>query len=106
MIIIHCTAGKDRAGIAAALILKSLGVYTKTVLADYLLTNNYWNHSNYIRPGMDIKTANTISSARKIYSDAAFAAIKKQHNSVQNYFRNEIGLHQKEQAVLQKMYLE
>lgn len=34
-----CSAGKDRAGIAAALILTALGVPRESVIADYLLTD-------------------------------------------------------------------
>ena len=37
--VFHCTAGKDRTGIAAALVLLALGVSRDVVQADYLLTN-------------------------------------------------------------------
>ena len=40
-IVIHCTAGKDRAGMAAAIVLTALGVSKDVVLSDYLLTNEY-----------------------------------------------------------------
>ena len=39
--LVHCTAGKDRAGFASALILSVLGVPQETVLEDFLLTNHY-----------------------------------------------------------------
>ncbi len=35
----HCTAGKDRTGIASALILASLGADRKTIFEDYLVSN-------------------------------------------------------------------
>lgn len=35
----HCSAGKDRAGIAAALVLCALGVSRQEIMEDYLLTN-------------------------------------------------------------------
>ena len=35
----NCSAGKDRAGTAAALILSALGVPRETVVEDYVLTN-------------------------------------------------------------------
>lgn len=38
-LLFHCTAGKDRAGIAAALLLDVLGVPWETILADYSLSN-------------------------------------------------------------------
>ena len=36
----HCTAGKDRTGVAAALILLCLGASEETVMEDYLLSNS------------------------------------------------------------------
>ncbi|MFT5193330.1 MAG: protein-tyrosine phosphatase [Cellvibrionaceae bacterium] len=38
-VMFHCTAGKDRAGLTAALLLSLLGVPRKTVVADYSLSN-------------------------------------------------------------------
>jgi Tyrosine phosphatase family len=35
----YCTAGKDRTGWLAAIILTALGVDERTVVADYLMTN-------------------------------------------------------------------
>ena len=38
-VVFHCSAGKDRTGLLAALILEVLGVNAETIRADYLLTN-------------------------------------------------------------------
>jgi protein-tyrosine phosphatase len=38
-ILIHCTAGKDRAGVAAMLILEAVGVNRETIMEDFMLTN-------------------------------------------------------------------
>lgn len=40
-ILIHCTAGKDRTGMLAALIHLALGVHPDDVLADYVMTNEF-----------------------------------------------------------------
>lgn len=40
-VLFHCTAGKDRTGVAAMVILMALGVDERTIIADYLLTNEY-----------------------------------------------------------------
>lgn len=40
-ILFHCSSGKDRTGMGAALILLALNVDEKTVLEDYLKTNEY-----------------------------------------------------------------
>ena len=38
-VVFHCSAGKDRTGVLAALLLEVLGVDADTITADYLLTN-------------------------------------------------------------------
>ena len=38
-VVFHCSAGKDRTGLLAAMILEVLGVDAETIRADYLLTN-------------------------------------------------------------------
>ena len=40
-VVIHCTAGKDRTGLGAALLLGAVGVDRDTVIADYALTDEY-----------------------------------------------------------------
>jgi protein-tyrosine phosphatase len=47
--IVHCAAGKDRTGIAVAVLLRSLGVPEQTVIEDYLLTNTSGNFEEFIR---------------------------------------------------------
>ncbi|MBD5429618.1 tyrosine-protein phosphatase [Lactobacillus sp.] len=41
-LVFHCSAGKDRTGMTAALILTALGVDEKTIAQDYLLTNKLY----------------------------------------------------------------
>ena len=38
-ILIHCNAGKDRAGVAVTLIMEALGVDRETIMDEFLLTN-------------------------------------------------------------------
>ena len=38
-VVFHCSAGKDRTGLLAAMMLEVLGVDAETIRADYLLTN-------------------------------------------------------------------
>lgn len=38
-LVVHCTAGKDRTGLAVGLLLLALGVPEETVIADYTLSN-------------------------------------------------------------------
>ncbi len=41
-LLFHCSAGKDRTGMGAALLLLALGVPMQTVVADYVATDRLW----------------------------------------------------------------
>lgn len=47
-VIVHCAAGKDRTGVAIAVLLSALGVAHETIVADYLLTNDAGNFEQFI----------------------------------------------------------
>ncbi len=40
-VVIHCTAGKDRTGLGAALLLGAVGVADDVIVEDYALTDQY-----------------------------------------------------------------
>ena len=48
--VLHCTAGKDRAGFGSAMILTVLGVPREKIIEDYLLTNAYVSCLLYTSP--------------------------------------------------------
>ena len=91
-LVVHCTAGKDRAGTAAAMVLMALGVPRETVFEDYLLTNQFWDRGGREKPGMDAETVASIFAARPEYLEAAFGAIEGRYGSVQTYLEDHIGL--------------
>jgi len=112
-LVFHCTAGKDRTGIAAAIFLYSLGVSYDTIVNDYTATNYYRNadteRSVKGMVGMmhiDEGTARSMLSAKKEYLDATFAAITKQYGSVDNFIKKQLGLNNKQLEVLKSKYLE
>jgi protein-tyrosine phosphatase len=112
-LVFHCTAGKDRTGIAAALLLYSLGVPYDTIIADYEATNYYRNAENvkamaqmgkYMHVDKDV--AKSMMAAKKEYLDATFTEITKQYGSVDNYLKTQIGLDDQKIALLKKKFLE
>jgi protein-tyrosine phosphatase len=107
----HCTAGKDRTGIAAALILYSLGVNEQAILDDYEATNYYRRNENakaiaqmtkYY--GLDEKTASNLMGAKKEYIAATFATIRSKYGSLDNYLEKELGLTPPKIKKLRAMY--
>ena len=51
--LLHCSAGKDRTGIGAALILTLLGVDRDTIVADYLISNESKELAHRMRARME-----------------------------------------------------
>jgi len=112
-LVFHCTAGKDRTGIAAALLLYSLGVPYNTIVSDYLATGYYRAIENkktiatmvqYMH--IDENVASDMLSVKKEYLDASFTAINKQYGSVDNFLQNEIGLDADKIKTLRKKFLD
>jgi protein-tyrosine phosphatase len=107
----HCTAGKDRTGIAAAIILYALGVDEETIFNDYEATNYYRRNENakaiaqmtkYY--GLDEKMATNMMGAKREYIQATFATIKAQYGTMDNYLEKVLGLTKAKIATLKKYY--
>jgi len=114
-IVFHCTAGKDRAGFAAALVLSILGVPRDVIIKDYLATNSYTKES-IDEKLMKIKLysffqANTenlrkVMGAEERYIQAAFDAIDHEWGSIEAFYENGLELSQIEIDKLRSFYLE
>jgi protein-tyrosine phosphatase len=111
-LLFHCTAGKDRTGIAAALLLYALGVPYETIRQDYEATNYYRAADNEksmsTLAGMHVgeSVIRAMESANGVYLDATFAALRKQYGSIDNYLTGQLGLDQTVLVKLRAKYLE
>lgn len=111
-LLFHCTAGKDRTGIGAALILSALGVGRNVILNDYTATNDYWkgNRKEVIeamkKQGMDEKTIKSMLGANPAYLQNTFAAIDKQYGSMDKFLTKEMALTPEKRATLRSKFLD
>jgi Protein tyrosine/serine phosphatase len=113
-ILFHCTAGKDRTGFAAALILRILGVPQQAVLRDYMLSQFYWQKSmrnlllfvRLTRGPRAMRLVQQLSSAKEDYLLTAFAKVDELYGSFDNYVHEGLGLHSSEIALLRAHLLE
>ena len=112
-LLFHCTAGKDRTGIGAALLLSALGVSYETIVEDYLASDIYRKASNAKMADQMVRNmhineqvANDILSVKKEYLNATFAAINKQYGSVGNFLKGPLGLDENKIILLKKKFLE
>ena len=96
----HCTAGKDRTGWAAALLLEVAGVDRDTILADYLLTNEVSSatREKYLaligeHLGPDaVAVYEPTMVVEPEYLQAAYDAVEADYGSVEGYLRDGLGL--------------
>lgn len=102
----NCSAGKDRTGVAAALLLTTLGVPRSVVLADYTLTNDVIDfevirrRSPAAKPPAGFPAINQLSAearaqlqtADPAYLEAAFDSMKRREGSVEAFVRLRLGV--------------
>ena len=115
-ILFHCSAGKDRAGVAAMLILLALGASDETICADYAQTNVcrraeieavMQEHADEI--AADPSCRNHYYRMAGVSPEAApfvLDTIRSQFGSAENYLEAEYGLTPARLMRLRRMYLE
>ncbi|WP_320838151.1 tyrosine-protein phosphatase [Zhongshania sp.] len=112
----HCSAGKDRTGFAAALILSALDVPRDVVMEDYLLTSQYYPPAGELeylsnkyaadKPNVDPDLFATLTSTRPEFLEGAFAAIDENYDSIDEYLEQAIGLSAELRERLKRQYVE
>jgi protein-tyrosine phosphatase len=104
--VFHCTAGKDRTGFAAALILRSLGVPAEDVMRDYLLTNQRLKPEPGSRHGLEPEVVSVLWGVQPEFLHAAFEALDADYGGLEAYFREGLGLRESQRERLRELYLE
>nr|WP_156002964.1 tyrosine-protein phosphatase [Streptomonospora sp. PA3] len=96
--VVHCTAGKDRTGWAAALVLETLGVPREAVFADYLASNERLGPLREAmqgvceRSGVDFELVRPMVECRNTYLEEAYAEVERVFGSFEDYVRDGLGL--------------
>lgn len=109
--LVHCFAGKDRTGLAVALVHTLLGVHADDVMADYLLTNSAGNTEARVEAGaVSIRRIHgsgisdgairTLMGVSPAYLNAAFDALRSQYGSVSGYAREVLAVDEERLSLL------
>jgi protein-tyrosine phosphatase len=78
-VIFHCTAGKDRTGLTAALLLSLLGAPRDHIFADYLRTNDLWRPDPQLSGYVDEAARSAMFSVHPEYLEEALGALDAHH---------------------------
>jgi protein-tyrosine phosphatase len=92
--VFHCAGGKDRTGLAAALLLTWLGVDRETVLDDYELTARFQTAARkaeiveiFRESGMWLEAAKALLGAPRWAMAEALAVLDHEHGGIEAYLR-------------------
>ena len=109
-LVFNCSAGKDRTGIAAALILTVLGASPEVIEGDYMLTNDAIEGlSSFLigDPNYKALIAERIEHAQPLlraepeYLATAFSVIESEHGSVEAYLHDRLGVTSADRQAIQ-----
>ncbi len=100
-LVFNCTPGKDRTGVAAALVLSALGVSRETILEDYMLTDQFFEQSCDMMQAtggaglfskVDRAVWEPLMRVDPDYLNAMFDQLHESHGSVDQYLHEQLGI--------------
>ena len=120
-LLFHCAAGKDRTGVAAALLLTALGVPREVVIEDYVLTNHTGNLEGLLALRLSTQSALGVVSERAPalvpevrrpllnadpdYLNAALEQIESAHGTIERFLSRELDVGRRERDKLADLLL-
>ncbi|MEC3893899.1 tyrosine-protein phosphatase [Nocardiopsis alba] len=99
-LVFHCSAGKDRTGWGAALLLTLLGVEREAIVADYLVSNDrqaatdHWMRTISADSGLPWEDIAPMTRVRADYLEKAFTTVDTVYGSFDAYVAEGLGLSQ------------
>ena len=90
-VVFHCTAGKDRTGVIAMLLLDAAGVEEDTIIADYAATEGYMEGMFAVQRAMldrmGVSYPESIFQSRPAFMRLALDHLRAQYGTALDYFR-------------------
>ncbi|WP_036929991.1 tyrosine-protein phosphatase [Prevotella sp. 10(H)] len=87
----HCSAGKDRTGVAAMLIYSALDVDKEVIMEDYLLSKQYiaGKYDSYLKIYPAIAPLVTVD---RVYLEAVYKTIEEKYGSMNTFLTKELAI--------------
>ena len=113
----HCTAGKDRTGVATALLLKLLGAPDAAIMDDFLLSNTLSAEHierkmagekvfHWLTDDVDTRFLRPLLGVRKEYLKSTFDFIQQEYGDFEHYARQGLRFDQSDLKQLKEVLLE
>jgi protein-tyrosine phosphatase len=114
-LVVHCTAGKDRTGVAAALVLGALGVDRSELIEDYTLSQSHidydralgaaggsWRFLNGLAP----EVRAPLFASEAAYIEAMLDGLTQRYGSLEQYLRMRLHVDAADLGRLRRLYLD
>jgi protein-tyrosine phosphatase len=105
-LLFHCSAGKDRTGFGAALLLTTLGVPREAVVADYLATNRIWRREHALPPDTPDAVRDILLTAHRPLLEGALDQALRDHDCLERLLEDGLGVDPARLRALRGMLLE
>ncbi|MBO9446966.1 tyrosine-protein phosphatase [Ruegeria sp. R14_0] len=116
-VLFHCSGGKDRTGVATALILTALGVSQKDIQADFMMSNilkDADQKAEQIAAEVNAVHGTSMTAeavwpslgVRESYLDEFYTSVEESYGSVDGYLRQGLGLTNEDLDTLRDRYLQ
>lgn len=110
----HCAGGRDRTGVGAMLLLRTLGVSFETIMDDYLLSNKtlqvyhqeLFAEAAQFVSGLQLKRFEEGFLLREEYLDASIGAIFGAYGKFGHYLEREFGITRADRERIKNYWLE
>jgi protein-tyrosine phosphatase len=111
-VLFHCAVGKDRTGVAAALILAVAGVERDEIVTDYVATERFDLLGSPHARGWPARSQDRAAAFAPLlgvdtaYLDAMFDAVERRSGTIETYLRDALGLGEEERTALRQQLVE
>jgi protein-tyrosine phosphatase len=111
-IVICCRLGKDKTGVAAALVLSALGINREQIISDFLLSNQLIDYDIFL-PNIDVyfsdydvqETMTAMLSAHQEVMTYILDQVNIHHGSMNKFLENEVKLTSQKREKLKEILL-
>lgn len=110
-LVFHCSAGKDRTGMMAALILKTLGVDDQTIIKDYLLTNQLYDFASSRQLPSEEQLGQMVAKMNTTKGDAPvmkgfLQTLEQGWGTIDNFWQQQLGFSSEQLNSFRQKYLQ
>ena len=113
----HCTAGKDRAGVASVIVEEMLGIPRNVIIEDYMATNKYLEAdivflTKFVKQqigsesDMADEALRYLFGAEEEYIQAYYEAVEEKFGNLRTFIKDGLGINDEELEMFKGMYTE